>query len=32
LLGALETHETATRYEVVFAETAKTTIDAIRAA
>jgi len=32
LLGALETHETATRYEVVFAESARATIDAIRAA
>ena len=32
LLGALETHETATRYEVLFAESAQATIDAIRAA
>jgi hypothetical protein len=32
LLGALETHETATRYEVQFAESAQATIDAIRAA
>ena len=32
LLGALETHETATRYEVVFAESAQATIDAIQAA
>jgi B12-binding domain/radical SAM domain protein len=32
LLGALETHETATRYEVVFAESAQATIEAIRAA
>jgi hypothetical protein len=32
LLGALETHETATRYEVQFAESLPATIDAIRAA
>ena len=32
LLGALETHETATRYEVQFAESSQATIDAIRAA
>jgi radical SAM superfamily enzyme YgiQ (UPF0313 family) len=32
LLGALETHETATSYEVVFAETVQATIEAIRAA
>ena len=32
LLGALETHETATRYEVQFAESAQATVEAIRAA
>jgi radical SAM superfamily enzyme YgiQ (UPF0313 family) len=32
LLGALETHETATRYQVQFAESAPATIQAIRAA
>ncbi len=32
LLGALETHETATRYEVQFAESAPATIQAIQAA
>ena len=32
LLGALGTHETATWYEVVFAESAAATIEAIRAA
>src|SRR5689334_16088311 len=31
LLGALETHETATRYEVVFAESVPATIAAIQA-
>jgi B12-binding domain/radical SAM domain protein len=30
LLGALETHQTATRYEVVFAESAAATIEAIQ--
>jgi len=32
LLGALETHETATRYEVQFAESEQATTEAIRAA
>ena len=32
LLGALETHETATRFEVQFAESTQATIEAIRAA